>query len=162
MSAPDLSVDFCGVRLRNPVLLASGTCGYGEELAPFLDLREIGGFVAKSLTLEPRVGNSPARIAETPAGMLNAIGLENVGVEAFLREKLPRLPDGAVVFASVFETAIDRYAEVCRRLDGVPRIAGIEINASCPHVKAGGIEFGQSPEGLRDLCGPVGRRPLAA
>ncbi len=151
MSAPDLSVDFCGVRLRNPVLLASGTCGYGEELAPFLDLREIGGFVAKSLTLEPRVGNSPARIAETPAGMLNAIGLENVGVEAFVREKLPRLPDGGVVFASVFETAIDRYAEVCRQLDGVPRIAGIEINASCPHVKAGGIEFGQSPEGLRDL-----------
>ena len=151
MSAPDLSVDFCGVRLRNPVLLASGTCGYGEELAPFLDLREIGGFVAKSLTLEPRVGNSPARIAETPAGMLNAIGLENVGVEAFVREKLPRLPDGGVVFASVFETTIDRYAEVCRRLDGVPRIAGIEINASCPHVKAGGIEFGQSPEGLRDL-----------
>ncbi len=151
MSAPDLSVDFCGVRLRNPVLLASGTCGYGEELAPFLDLREIGGFVAKSLTLEPRVGNSPARIVETPAGMLNAIGLENVGVEAFVREKLPRLPDGVVVFASVFETAIDRYAEVCRQLDGVPRIAGIEINASCPHVKAGGIEFGQSPEGLRDL-----------
>ena len=151
MSAPDLSVDFCGVRLRNPVLLASGTCGYGEELAPFLDLREIGGFVAKSLTLEPRVGNSPVRIAETPAGMLNAIGLENVGVEAFVREKLPRLPDGVVVFASVFETAIDRYAEVCRQLDGVPRIAGIEINASCPHVKAGGIEFGQSPEGLRDL-----------
>ena len=151
MSAPDLSVDFCGVRLRNPVLLASGTCGYGEELAPFLDLREIGGFVAKSLTLEPRVGNFPARIAETPAGMLNAIGLENVGVEVFVREKLPRLPDGVVVFASVFETAIDRYAEVCRQLDGVPRIAGIEINASCPHVKAGGIEFGQSPEGLRDL-----------
>ncbi len=151
MSAPDLSVDFCGVRLRNPVLLASGTCGYGEELAPFLDLREIGGFVAKSLTLEPRVGNFPARIAETPAGMLNAIGLENVGVEAFVREKLPRLPDGVVVFASDVETAIDRYAEVCRQLDGVPRIAGIEINASCPHVKAGGIEFGQSPEGLRDL-----------
>jgi dihydroorotate dehydrogenase (NAD+) catalytic subunit len=162
-SAPDLSVDFCGVRLRNPVLLASGTCGYGEELAPFVDLRELGGFVAKSLTLEPRVGNAPPRIAETPAGMLNAIGLENVGVEAFVREKIPGLPEGAVVFASVFETAIDRYAEVCRRLDPVERVAGIEINASCPHVKAGGIEFGQDPDGLRELvraCRAATSRPL--
>jgi dihydroorotate dehydrogenase (NAD+) catalytic subunit len=146
----DLSVDLCGVRLRNPVLLASGTCGYGEELSPFLDLREIGGIVAKSLTLEPRQGTPPPRVVETPAGMLNAIGLENVGVEAFVRDKLPRLPAGVCVFASVFETEIERYAEVCKRLTG-SGAAGIEVNASCPHVKAGGIEFGQDPTALAQL-----------
>lgn len=149
MSA-DLATDFCGVALRNPVLLASGTCGYGAELQPFLDLREIGGIVAKSLTLEPRSGNLPPRIVETPSGMLNAIGLENVGVDAFVREKLPAIPDGVAVFASVFETGIDRYAEVCKRLQG-SRVVGLEINASCPHVKAGGIEFGQDPRVLGEL-----------
>jgi len=147
----DTSVDLAGIALRNPVLTASGTFGYGTEFAPFLDLRSIGGFVAKSLTLEPRVGNPPPRIAEAPAGMLNAISLENVGVEAFIREKLPAIPDGVVVVASVFETEIERYAEVVERLTGVPKVAGIEINASCPHVKSGGIEFGQRPELLREL-----------
>jgi dihydroorotate dehydrogenase (NAD+) catalytic subunit len=139
------------VSLANPVLLASGTAGYGAELAPFLDLREIGGLVAKSLTLEPRLGNPPPRIAETPAGMLNAISLENVGVERFLREKLPALPPELPVFASVFETEIERYGEVCKRLDGAPGVAALEINASCPHVKAGGIEFGQDPVALAAL-----------
>jgi dihydroorotate dehydrogenase (NAD+) catalytic subunit len=151
VSAPDLSVELCGVVLRTPVLLASGTCGYGTELEPFLDLASLGGIVAKSLTLEPRVGNPPPRIAETPAGMLNAISLENVGVEAFLAEKLPALPAGLPVFASVFETEIERYAEVCKRLDGAPGVAALEVNASCPHVKAGGIEFGQDPKALAQL-----------
>ncbi len=147
----DLSVELGAVRLRDPVLLASGTCGYGEELAPFLDLREIGGFVAKSLTLAPREGNRPPRVTETPAGMLNAISLENVGVGAFLAEKLPRLPEGVAVVASVFETEIERYAEVCKRLQEAPRVVAIELNASCPHVKAGGIEFGQDPRLLAEL-----------
>jgi dihydroorotate dehydrogenase (NAD+) catalytic subunit len=147
----DLRVALGPLALRNPVLLASGTCGYGAELAPFLDLRRLGGFVAKSLTLEPRSGNPPPRIAEAPSALLNAISLENVGVEAFVREKLPALPEGVVVLASVFETEIERYAEVCKRLSGVPRVAAIEINASCPHVKSGGIEFGQSPAVLREL-----------
>jgi dihydroorotate dehydrogenase (NAD+) catalytic subunit len=158
----DLAVEFCGVPLRNPVLLASGTCGYGDEIAPLLDLREIGGFVCKSLTLEPRQGNPPPRIVETPAGMLNAISLENVGVETFLRDKLPRVPDGVAVFASVFGTEIEQYAEVCKRLDG-SGVAGLEINASCPHVKAGGIEFGQDPEALAALvraCRSSTRLPL--
>jgi dihydroorotate dehydrogenase (NAD+) catalytic subunit len=162
-AAPDLTVDLAGVRLRNPVLLASGTCGYGEELTPFLDLRELGGIVAKSLSLEPRVGHPPPRIYETPAGMLNAIGLENVGVEAFLKEKLLRLDEGVTVFASVFETEIDRYAEVCRRLSPEKRIAGIELNASCPHVEKGGMEFGQDPAGLAALvraCRHSTDRPL--
>jgi dihydroorotate dehydrogenase (NAD+) catalytic subunit len=153
----DTHVDFAGIALRNPVLTASGTFGYGTEFSPFLDLREIGGFVAKSLTLEPRIGNPPPRIAEAPSAMLNSISLENVGVQAFIDEKLPAIPDGVVVIASAFETEIDRYAEVCKRLTGVPRVAGIEVNASCPHVKSGGIEFGQDPDVLRQLVRSVRR-----
>ncbi len=150
-AAVDTEVNLGGITLRNPVLTASGTFGYGSEFAPFFALDRIGGIVAKSLTLEPRPGNLPPRIAETPAGMLNAIGLENVGVDAFLAEKLPLLPEGLPVLASVFETDIDRYAEVCKRLSGAPKLAGLEINASCPHVKSGGIEFGQRVELLARL-----------
>ncbi len=147
----DFSTDLCGVALRNPILLASGTCGYGTELEGFINLNELGGIVCKSLTLEPRSGNPPPRITEVPAGMINAISLENVGVEAFIKEKLPVLPKGLPVFASAFETEIDRYAEVCARLDGAPGVAAIELNASCPHVKSGGIEFGQDPQVLAAL-----------
>ncbi len=155
MSGVDLTTEFAGIALRNPVLTASGTFGYGLELAPFLDLREIGGFVAKSLTVAPRHGNPPPRIAETPSGMLNSISLENVGVEAFVEEKLPAIPDGVPVIASVFGTEIDAYAEVCKRLSGVPKVAGLEVNASCPHVKSGGIEFGQNPALLAELVRAV-------
>ena len=147
----DTRVELAGIPLRNPVLTASGTFGYGTELAPFLDLTRIGGFVAKSLTPEPRIGNPLPRIAEVPAGMLNAISLENVGVEAFISEKLPALPEGVTVIASVFGTAPHEYAEVCKRLADVPRVAGIEVNVSCPHVKSGGIEFGQDPRVLAEL-----------
>jgi dihydroorotate dehydrogenase (NAD+) catalytic subunit len=151
----DTRVDMAGIPLRNPVLTASGTFGYGTELAPFLDLTRIGGFVAKSLTPVPRIGNPPPRIAEAPCGMLNAISLENVGVEAFIAEKLPAIPDGVVVIASVFGTEPAHYAEVARRLSDEPRVAGLEINASCPHVKSGGIEFGQNPVVLADLVQTV-------
>jgi dihydroorotate dehydrogenase (NAD+) catalytic subunit len=151
----DLRVELAGIRLRNPVLAASGTFGYGLELAPFLDLRRLGGIVTKSLTLLPRWGNPPPRIAEVPSGMLNAISLENVGVDAFVAEKLPALPEGVTVIASVFETEVERYAEVCKRLTGVPRVAGLEINASCPHVESGGIEFGQDPRVLASLVRAV-------
>jgi dihydroorotate dehydrogenase (NAD+) catalytic subunit len=162
-AAVDTKVDLGGIALRNPVLTASGTFGYGTEFAPFLDLRRLGGFVAKSLTLEPRFGNPPPRIAEAPSAMLNAISLENVGVEAFIAEKLPAIPDGVTVIASIFETAISGYAEVAERLSAAPRVAGLEVNASCPHVKAGGIEFGQNPVVLADLVRTVRRattRPL--
>jgi len=163
MSGVDLRVDLGGIALRNPVLTASGTFGYGTEFAPFLDLRRLGGIVTKSLTLEPRAGNLPPRIAETRGGMLNAIGLENVGVEAFLREKLPALHADVVVVASVFGTEIEHYAEVARRLSVSERVAGLEVNASCPHVKSGGIEFGQNPNLLAELVRAVRRastRPL--
>jgi dihydroorotate dehydrogenase (NAD+) catalytic subunit len=162
-AAVDLHTELAGIALANPVLLASGTCGYGVELAPFLDLGQLGGIVAKSLTLEPRTGNRPPRIVETPAGMLNAISLENVGVEAFVRDKLPALPAALPVIASVFETEVGRYAEVCKRLDAEARVAGLELNASCPHVKAGGIEFGQDPRALAELvrsCRRATGRPL--
>jgi len=151
----DERVVLAGIPLRNAVLTASGTFGYGTEFAPFLDLTQIGGFVAKSLTLEPRFGNPPPRIAETPAGMLNAISIENVGVRAFLEEKLPALPEGVVVIASAFGTAPEVYAELVARVSAHPRIAGVEINASCPHVKAGGIEFGQDPKLLAELVRTV-------
>ncbi len=163
MSDTDLGATLAGVELANPVLLASGTCGYGAELEPFLDLTLLGGIVAKSLTLEPREGNEPPRITETPAGMLNAISLENIGVDAFLRDRLPALPADLVVIASCFETEIERYAEVCKRLDGAPGVRALEINASCPHVKAGGIEFGQDPATLGALvraCRGASRLPL--
>ena len=151
----DERVELAGIPLRNAVLTASGTFGYGTEFAPFLALEKIGGFVAKSLTLEPRFGNPPPRIGETPSGMLNAISIENVGVKAFLDEKLPALPEGVVVIASAFGTAPEQYAELASRVSPHPRIAGIEINASCPHVKAGGIEFGQDPTLLGELVRTV-------
>jgi dihydroorotate dehydrogenase (NAD+) catalytic subunit len=163
MSGADLRVDLGGIALRNPVLTASGTFGYGSEFAPFLDLRRLGGIVSKSLTLEPRSGNLPPRIAETRGGMLNAIGLENVGVEAFLREKLPALHADVVVVASIFGTEIEQYVEAAKRLSASERVAGLEVNASCPHVKSGGIEFGQNPTLLAELVRAVRRattRPL--
>jgi dihydroorotate dehydrogenase (NAD+) catalytic subunit len=153
--APDTRVDLAGIALRNPVLTASGTFGYGTEFSPFLDLRRIGGFVAKSLTLAPRFGNPPPRISETPSGMLNAISLENVGVEAFIAEKLPAIPDGVTVIASLFGTEIADYAAVAERLSEAPRVAGLEVNASCPHVKSGGIEYGQNPQILAELVRAV-------
>ena len=159
----DARVDLGGMALRNPVLTASGTFGYGTEFAPFLDLRRLGGIVSKSLTLEPRTGNLPHRIAETHGGMLNAIGLENVGVDAFLAEKLPALHPEVVVVASVFGREIEQYAEACKRLSASPRVAGLEINASCPHVKSGGIEFGQNPKLLGELVRATrqaARKPL--
>ncbi|MCH2187173.1 dihydroorotate dehydrogenase [Myxococcota bacterium] len=157
----DTSVEFAGIPLRNPVLTASGTFGYGTEFAPFLDLRRIGGFVGKSLTLEPRFGNPPPRIAETPSGMLNAISIENIGVEAFLSETLPALPEGVVVIASCFGTDPEDYARLAQRLADSPRVSGIEINASCPHVKSGGIEFGQDPKLLSELVQRVRERVSA-
>ena len=160
---PDLSTELAGIPLRNPVLLASGTAGYGTEMLPFVRLEQLGGLVAKSLTLEPRTGNPPPRIAETPAGMLNAISLENVGVDAFLADKLPALPPDATLIASCFGTEPGLYARVCERLDAADGLAGIEINASCPHVKSGGIEFGQDPASLAELiraCRPATELPL--
>jgi len=149
MVKPDLSVEVGPLRLKNPVLTASGTFGYGLEFLPFLDLSKLGGVVVKGLSPRPRRGNPPERIVETPAGMLNAIGLQNVGVDVFLSEKLPELRkhDTAVV-ANVFGETVADYVEVCLKLDGAPGLAAIELNVSCPNVEAGGMVFGNDPEAL--------------
>ena len=155
---PDLSVSIGSVRLDNPVLTASGTCGYGTEYAPFLDLSRLGGFTTKSITVQPRLGNEPQRIVETTAGMLNAIGLANLGLEAFIRDKLPGLADmGTPVFVNVAGDRIEDYVTVCRRLNEFDQIAGFELNVSCPNV-ADGLTFGTNPDLLRQLMDAV--RPV--
>ena len=146
---PDLSVDLGPLKLKNPVLAASGTFGYGEEYAGIIPLKRLGGLITKGLSLEPRKGNPPPRLAETPAGVLNAIGLENVGVEAFLREKVPFLRKaGCPVLVNIFGSTEEEYAEMARRVSGVEAIAGVEVNISCPNLKAGGSLFAADPKAV--------------
>ncbi|MGE5529089.1 MAG: dihydroorotate dehydrogenase [Patescibacteria group bacterium] len=147
MNAPDLSVRLGPLRLRNPVLTASGTCGFGREIAPFLPLSSLGALVTKGITLEPRAGNPPPRVTETPAGMLNAVGLQNPGVEAFLRDELPWLREQDVpVIVNISGRSVDEYARLAERLDGAAGVAALEINISCPNVREGGAAFGARPE----------------
>lgn len=139
----DLSVEVAGIKFRNPILLASGTVGYGHEIAEFIDLNQIGGIVTKSLSLQPRKGNPPQRIVETPSGMLNAIGLANVGVEEFLREKIPFLKKyDTKIVCNIAASSLDEYVECTRILTEEPTIDAFEINVSCPNVKEGGLVFG--------------------
>jgi dihydroorotate dehydrogenase (NAD+) catalytic subunit len=135
---PELSVELGPLRLSNPVLTASGTFGYGLEFVPFVELSDLGGLVTKGLSPRPRQGNPPPRIVETPAGMLNSIGLQNVGVDAFIAEKLPELRayDTAVI-ANVFGESESEYVEVCAKLEGAEGVAAIELNVSCPNVEKG-------------------------
>jgi dihydroorotate dehydrogenase (NAD+) catalytic subunit len=144
--ASGLSIDIGGIKLKNPVMTASGTFGYASEFASYVDLKRLGAVVVKGLSLKPRVGNPPPRIAEVPSGMINAIGLQNVGVDCFIEEKLPFLRKVKVpVIANIFGETLEEYGAVARRLEGVKGVAGIEINISCPNVKKGGIEFGTDP-----------------
>ncbi len=130
--------------LKNPVLTASGCFGYGLEYDDFYDVATLGGICTKGLSLHPRLGNPPERICETPAGMLNAIGLANVGVEAFCTEKLPKLrARGVTVVANIFASSVEDFVAITKRLDAEPGVAAIELNVSCPNVKEGGIEFGK-------------------
>ena len=138
-----MQVDIGGIVLKNPVMTASGTFGYAREFDDLMDLRCLGGVIVKGLSLEPSRGNPPPRIVETPGGMLNAIGLENVGVDAFIEEKLPFLRTLAIpVFANIYGKTIEEYAELALRLCDVEGVSGLEINISCPNVTAGGIAFG--------------------
>jgi dihydroorotate dehydrogenase (NAD+) catalytic subunit len=155
MNDPDLSVDLAGLRLTNPLMTASGTSGYGEEYAGVVDLRRLGAFVTKAVSVEPRKGNPPARIVETPAGMLNAIGLANVGLEVFLRDKLPYLRElGIPVIVNVVGHRVEDFVTVAQRLDAEEAIGGIELNVSCPNV-ADGLEFGTDPARLERLVSAV-------
>jgi len=144
MSKVDLSVDLGrGLVLPNPVMTASGTFGYGEEASEYFDISRLGAVVVKGISAEPRQGNPPPRVVETPSGMLNSIGLQNVGVEAFLSGKLPFLRDrGARVIVNVLGSSVEEYARVCERLDGAQGLSGLEVNISCPNVKEGGVQFG--------------------
>ncbi|MBP9652361.1 MAG: dihydroorotate dehydrogenase, partial [Brachymonas sp.] len=161
---PDLSVNVAGIAMRNPIMTASGTFGYGEEFAPYMDLHSIGAMVTKGLSLQPRAGNPTPRIVETPAGMLNAIGLQNVGIDAFIAGKTPflRTVDTPCI-ANFFGGTVEEYAEMVRRLDAVPEVAALEMNISCPNVKEGGILFGSDPAcaaGVVAACRAATSKPL--
>jgi dihydroorotate dehydrogenase (NAD+) catalytic subunit len=144
---PDLAVDVGNLKLQNPVLTASGTFGYAREFEHLVDLNRLGGIIVKGLSLEPTRGNPPPRIAETPCGMLNAIGLENVGIEAFVNEKVPYLQTlNPPLIVNIYGKLEDEYARLASRIEEVEAIDGIEVNISCPNVKAGGMAFGVDPQ----------------
>jgi dihydroorotate dehydrogenase (NAD+) catalytic subunit len=146
---PDLNVTLGGIKLQNPVITASGTFGYAREFAQLVDLNRLGAIIVKGLSLQPTKGNPPPRIVETPCGMLNAIGLENVGIEAFANDKLPFLRTlSPPIFANIYGTTVEDYAELAARLDTLEGIAGVEVNISCPNVKAGGLAFGADPDSV--------------
>jgi dihydroorotate dehydrogenase (NAD+) catalytic subunit len=145
MSAIDLSVQIGPLKLRNPVMLASGCVGYGNEISEYTDLNTIGGIVTKSISLKPRKGNPPQRIVETQAGMLNAIGLTNVGVEEFIKSKIPFLISFDVpLICNIASSTIDEYVECTRILTAEEAIKAFEINVSCPNVREGGLQFGNN------------------
>ena len=164
-AAVDLSVEIGALRLRNPILAASGTFGYGLEFAHLVDLNSLGGFVTKGLSKEPIEGAPAPRLYPTPSGMLNAVGLQNVGVRAFVAEKLPVLRkfDTAII-ANVFGYTIEDYIEVIRTLDDAEGLAGYELNISCPNVKKGGMQFGSDPSQVCEVVGAArkaaSKRPL--
>ena len=154
----DLSVQIGSLRLKNPVIAASGCFGYGVEYAPVVDLSTLGGVAVKGLFLAEREGHPPPRIVETPAGMLNAIGLQGIGVHRFVAEKLPELRRlGATVLVNICGSSIDEYCEIARVLDDAEGVAAIELNISCPNIKEGGIQFGCSLTGTHDVVTAVRR-----
>lgn len=153
----NLSVDLGrGLALKNPVMTASGTFGYGEEFADFVDFNRLGGYIVKGTTLNPREGNDYPRMAETPSGMLNAVGLQNKGVDYFVREIYPRISGyRSAMVVNVSGASPDDYAEVCRRLAPLPGVAAVEVNISCPNVKQGGMAFGTTCEGAATITRAV-------
>jgi dihydroorotate dehydrogenase (NAD+) catalytic subunit len=155
----ELGVSVGGIRLKNPILTASGCFGYGLEYDDFFDVAELGGICTKGLSLNPRPGNPPERICETPAGMLNAIGLANVGVEAFCRDKLPILRERKVgVVANIFASSVEDFVAIAERLERESGVLAVELNVSCPNVTHGGIEFGKDAR----MCAEVTRAVKAA
>ena len=152
-----LSVSLCGIELTNPVIPASGTFGYGHEMAELYDINCLGSISLKGTTLSPRFGNPTPRIAEAPAGMLNAVGLQNPGVDAVIAEELPRLQKvfHKPVIANVSGFSVEEYAEVCRRLDAEPQVGWLEVNISCPNVHGGGMSFGTDPKAAAEVTRAV-------
>src|SRR5437867_11341569 len=159
MSEVDLSIDLAGLHLNNPIIAASGTFGYGEEFERFAELRRIGGICVKGTSSRPINGNLPLRLFPTASGMLNSIGLENVGVDAFIRDKMPFLrKTGCAVFVNVFGFDEDEYGEVIDKLNVCDGITAYELNISCPNTKHGGMVFGQSPHMTRHLVSTLKKR----
>jgi len=152
-----LTVNLCGIELDNPIIPASGTFGYGYEFAQLYDINMLGSFSFKGTTREPRFGNPTPRIAETPAGMLNAVGLQNPGVEAVISHELPALKKvfNKPVMANVSGFSVDEYTEVCERLDAEPQIGWLEVNISCPNVHGGGMSFGTDPKAAAEVTAAV-------
>ena len=152
-----LSVDIAGLHLANPVLTASGTCGYGEEFEDLTDINALGGIIVKGTTLAPRQGNPYPRMAETPAGMLNAVGLQNGGVDHFIEDIYPRITRKFTceIIVNVAGSCVDDYAEVCRRLAPLERIRAVEVNISCPNVREGGMAFGTTAAGAAEVTRAV-------
>lgn len=156
MSQVDLSVNIGSLKLRNPIMLASGTVGYGHEISEFCDLNNVGGIVTKSISLKPRKGNPPQRVVETPAGMLNAIGLANVGVEEFLQEKILFLKQYDVpLICNIAASSVEEYVECTKLLDDEEFIKAFEINVSCPNVKEGGLQFGNDVSAVGNITAKV-------
>ena len=152
----DMSVGFGGVKLANPVFTASGTCGYADEMGEFFDVNKLGGFITKSITAKRRKGNPDPRIVETDSGMLNAIGLANIGLERFIEEKIPILEKfRPAVFVNIAGETIEEYVAVAERLSKEKAIAGFELNISCPNVKQGGINFGTDPAVVQEITREV-------
>jgi len=149
---PQMCVDIGGIEIKNPVMTASGTFGYASEFEELIDLNRLGAIVVKGLSLEPSRGNPPPRIVETPCGMLNAIGLENVGLAAFVKEKLPFLRRlDTPIFVNIYGKSTKEYAELAARLEDIDGVSGIEVNISCPNVKSGGMAFGAYPESAAEV-----------
>lgn len=145
-----LKTEICGIKMQTPILTASGTFGFGEEFEDFVNLQRLGGVMVKCITLKPRAGNKGVRITETPAGMLNCIGLENPGVETFLEKILPRIKDKFNVIVNISGGSVEDYGELAKLLD-VEGVAAIELNISCPNVKDGGIIFGTNPKAAAEV-----------
>jgi len=156
MNSIDLSVKIGSLTLQNPILLASGTVGYGSEISEYADLSKIGGIVTKSISLNPRKGNPPPRIAETSSGMLNAIGLANVGLEEFIKTKIPFLKDiGSTLICNIAASSIEEYVECTKALNYEDTVKAFEINVSCPNVKDGGLIFGNDVKYVRTITEKV-------
>ena len=156
---PRMRVGIGGIEIKNPVMTASGTFGYASEFEGLVDLNRLGAIIVKGLSLEPSKGNPPPRIVETPCGMLNAIGLENVGLSAFVKEKLPFLRRlDTPIFVNIYGKTTEEYTELVDRLENIDGVSGIEVNISCPNVKSGGIAFGAYPESAAEVVAAVRKR----
>ena len=156
---PALAVRVGAIEMKNPVITASGTFGYGVEFSKLIDLERLGAIIVKGLSLKPAPGNPPPRIVETASGMLNAIGLENIGIDAFVNDKLPELMACKTpIITNIYGKTIEEYTELARRIDAIEGIAGIEVNISCPNVKAGGVAFGIDPEAAGKVIASVRKK----